>query len=257
MKKIFIGLAVLALSSCYMRGDYTLGHRNVFNDFFYTYKIHYYDTDEFKDTVQETETINSYKKGMVRHALPGGVVIASKTVVKAVYSDEYVRPNMKGALVSYTIPIELSDEKVYQVIGESEIHGVRYRLLKPNRLGDVVIIDARGNIYPRVGRIYNDRLALLDTSFLPEPDDLKFTDDAVGQAGDEDTAIAGFEVRYAGLDDHYNMVFKGSSFAPDGQGEVEEERTYTFPMYDKTIAIEGVKLQVLDVDETGISYKVL
>ena len=58
MKKIFIGLAALAVASCsyYMKGDYTLGKRNTFNDFFYTYNIRYYDTDEFSSEEKETET---------------------------------------------------------------------------------------------------------------------------------------------------------------------------------------------------------
>ncbi|MBP5699184.1 MAG: hypothetical protein J6W96_06630 [Alphaproteobacteria bacterium] len=256
MKKIFIGLAVLALSSCYLQGDYTLGHRNAFNDFFYTYNIRYYDKDGMNNDVRETETINNYKVGVVRHALVDGVMISSKTIVKSFFSEGYVRPNMKGALVSYTIPVELSDEKVYEVIGESDIKGVTYRLLAPNRLGDVVLIDARGNIYPRVGRIYNNRLALLDTGFLLEPEDLRFTDDGIRPYNNEDDPLSGFNIRYCGLDDKYRMVFLYTSFGPDGDGS-EVQKVYTFPMYDKEISFGDVKIEVLEADETGISYRVL
>ena len=185
MKKIFIGLMMFALSSCYLQGDYTLGKRNVFNDFFYTYHIRYYDNDGIQNVARETETVSNFKPGATRYAPRGGVVLSAKTYMREGYAEGLVRPNKKGALVSYTIPVEFSDEKVYEIIGESDIKGVTYQLLKPNRLGDVVLIDERGNIYPRVGRIYNDRLALLETSFLLEPEDLKFTYDVGMPQGNE------------------------------------------------------------------------
>ena len=105
MKKIFIGLAALAVASCsyYMKGDYTLGKRNTFNDFFYTYNIRYYDTDEFSSVEKETETVSDYEAGVVRHAVPGGIVVSSKVFEKEVYSDEIVRPTKKGALGSGTV----------------------------------------------------------------------------------------------------------------------------------------------------------
>lgn len=255
MKKIFIGLAVLALSSCYLKGDYTLGRRNVFNDFFYTYNIRYYDPDQFASTSKETETVSDYKLGVARHTVPGGLVISSKILEKEVYSSEYVRPTKKGALVSYTVPVEFSDEQVYQVIGETDINGVTYRLLKPNRIGDVVLIDEKGEIYTRVGRIYNERLALLETDFLLEPEDVAFTNEIKNQFGDENV-VSGFEVRYEGIED-YRMVFKYSSVEPNGQYPIEEEKTYKFPMYDKNVSFEGIKLEILDANDSGIEYKVL
>ena len=255
MKKIFIGLAVLVLSSCYLKGDYTLGKRNVFNDFFYTYNIRYYDANEFQATSTETETVSDYKLNVVRHAIPGGVVVSSKTLQKDVYTDQYVRPNKKGGLVSYTVPIEFSDEVVYETIGESEINGVTYRLLKPNRLGDVVLLDGNGNIYPRVGRIYNHRLALLETSFLLEPEDLVFENEAYRKTSTENL-VSGFEIRFVGIE-NYNLVFKSYVIEPDGQFSKEQQKTYRFPIYDKKISIEGVDIEVLDADSDGIDYKIL
>lgn len=255
MKKIFIGLAVLALSSCYLKGDYTLGRRNVFNDFFYTYNVRYYDPDQYANASTETETVSDYKLGVARHAVPGGVVVSSKILEKEVYSNDYVRPTKKGALVSYTVPVEFSDEQVYQAIGETDINGVTYRLLKPNRIGDVILIDEKGEIYPRVGRLYNNRLALLETSFLLEPEDVKFTNEVKNQFGEENI-VSGFEVRYMGIED-YRMVFKYSSVEPNGQYPLEESKTYKFPMYDRNVSFEGIKLEILDANDSGIEYKVL
>lgn len=255
MKKIFIGFVVLALSSCYLQGDYTLGKRNTFNDFFYTYNIRYYDTESPQDVISETETVSNFKPGAVRYAPRNGVVLSAKTYERRGYADGFVRPNMKGAMVSYTIPVEFSDEKVYEVIGESDIKGVTYRLLKPNRLGDVVLINDRGDIYPRVGRIYNDRLALLDTSFLLEPEDLKFLNNA-GAVNSEGDVVSSFVVRFAGVE-NYRMIFKCISVDEATRADVEEERVYTFPVYDKTISFEGIKLQIQEVDDEGVAYKIL
>ena len=83
MKKIFISLVMLAVSSCsYLKGDYTLGQRNTFNDFFYTYNIRYYDTDSFYNANTETVTSSDYDLGAVRHAIPGGIVVYSKIIRK-------------------------------------------------------------------------------------------------------------------------------------------------------------------------------
>lgn len=255
MKKIFIGLAVLVLSSCYLQGDYTLGRRNTFNDFFYTYNIRYYDENDTFNSVTETETVSDYKLGVVRHAMPGGVVVSSKTLEKEVYSDKFVRPNMKGGLVSYTVPIDFSDEKVYEIMGETEIKGVTYRLLKPNRVGDIVLIDGNGKVYPRVGRIYNNRLALLETSFLLEPEDFSFMNDVRNETVAENI-VSGFEIRFIGVED-YRLVFKMYSLQPDGKFSKEQQRTFKFPEYDRNIKIEGIELEVLNVDSDGIDYKIL
>lgn len=255
MKKIFIGFAVLALSSCFLEGDYTLGMRNKFNDFFYTYNIRYYDLDSFTSSATETETISNYKVGVARHAVTGGLVLSTKIVQKQVYSDDYVRPNKKGALVSYTVPVEFSDEVVYQTIGESDIHGITYRLLAPNRYGDILLIDGMGRIYNRVGRIYNNRLALLDTTFVLEPEDAVFMDETKNRDGDENV-VSGFSVRYEGLDD-YRMKFRFTGVNPDGSYSNEQGKIYTFPVYDKTVSFEGITLEILEADEQGLDYKVL
>lgn len=255
MKKIFIGLSVLALAACsYLKGDYTLGRRNTFNDFFYTYNIRYYDTDAFGNVSKETETVSDYKLGVVRHAVPGGIVVSSKILQKDVYSEEYVRPNMKGALVSYTVPVEFSDEKVYRTIGESEINGKMYRLVEPNSIGDIILLDKQGRIYKRVGRIFNDRLALLKTSFILEPEGVIFKNEVENRVGTEDV-ISGFEVRYIGIE-NYQMVFKYSSVRPNGDLDMEEQKTYRFPMYDRNVSIDGIEMEILNVGDSGIEYKI-
>lgn len=257
MKKIFIGLFVLAVASCsyYMKGDYTLGKRNTFNDFFYTYNIRYYDSNEFSATEKETETVSDYEIGTVRHAVPGGIVVSSKLFEKEVYSAEVVRPTVKGALVSYTVPVQFSDERVYKIIGEAEINEKVYRLVEPNRFGDIILLDAKGNIYKRVGRIFNDRLALLETDFVLEPENAKFRNDVEKNSGD-DRMLSSFELRYMGIE-NYKMVFQLKSSIPNDGEQVEENRTYTFPMYDQEITVGTIKLEILNADETGINYKVL
>ncbi len=255
MKKIFIGLSVLVLASCsYLKGDYTLGRRNTFNDFFWTYNIRYYDTDTLGSISKETETVSDYKLGVARHAVPGGIVVSSKILQKDVYSEEFVRPNKKGALVSYTVPVEFSDEKVYRTIGESEINGKVYRLIEPSNIGDVILIDKQGKVYQRVGRIFNDRLALLKTSFVLEPEDVIFKNEVENHVGEENV-LSGFEVRYVGLE-NYQMVFKYSMVRPNGTLDMEEQKTYRFPMYDKSVSIDGITLDILDVNEGGIDYRI-
>lgn len=255
MKKIFIGLAVLMLSSCYMKGDYTLGRRNMFNDFFYTTNIHYYDNSAFANIDNEVETVSNYQIGVAKHAVPGGLILSSKMISKEVVSNAYLRPNKKGAMVSNTVPVEFSDEKVYKAIGEVEIEDTVYRLLEPNRYGDIVLVDFNGNIYPRIGRVYNGRLALLDTRFLKEPHDIMFLNEMQNRVGDENL-ISSIEVRYQGVEDYY-MVFNYKTVAADGAEAVEEQKTYRFPMYDKTVSFEGITIDILEADEGGIDYKIM
>ena len=255
MKKIFIGLAVLALSSCYLKGDYTLGHRNVFNDFFYTYNIRYYDTEETDAVIMETETVSDYKKGIAQHAAVDGVVVSSKVLQKEVYSDAYVRPNKKGALVSYTVPVNLSDERVYRAFGDVKIDGQVYRLIKANEIGDIILIGDQGQIYPRVGRVYNDRLALLETSFVLEPNDMYFLNETKHHFGEENV-VSGFVVRYKGLEG-YRMVFEYTYISDDNGYSNETEKTYSFPMYDQKVSFEGIELEIIDASDTGLDYRVL
>lgn len=255
MRKIFICLAILVLSSCntYLKGDYTLGKRNTFNDFFYTYAIRYYHDNSAMSSDVEMETVSDYKPGMTNHIAPGGVVVSSKVVQREVSSAVCVRPNKKGALVSYTVPVELTDKMAYEVIGESDINGVTYRLLEPNRLGDVVLIDMKGDVYPRVGRIYNGRLALLDTAFLLEPEDVFFVNEESEQSGSDEEVVSGFEIRYQGVE-NYRMVFESVEWRSDGS---EDHEVYTFPVNDREVSIDGVDIEILDIDGSGLDYRIL
>ena len=256
MKKIFIVLGILGLSSCsYFQGDYTLGKRNTLTDFFYTYNIDYYSEGAFEETETETIAVSDFKEGTVRHAVPGGMVVSSKIYQKMTYSDEFVRPTSKGAMVSYTVPVEFSDEKVYKAIGETEINGKTLRLLEPNRLGDVILIGERGDVYHRVGRIYNDRLALLDTAFILEPRDVKFLNETMSTSSQEEI-VSGFSIRYIGVEE-YQMVFEYEAVSPNNGMPIEASKTFKFPMYDKEVDIEGVKIEILNIDESGIEYKIV
>ena len=255
MKKIFMVLAVLGLSSCfYLKGDYTLGRRNAFNDFFYTYNIRYYDDEGFKGEDVEFISESDFKEGVARHTVPGGIVVSSKMYEMAVYSNDYVRPSKKGGLVSYTVPVEFSDEKRYKLIGEVEIEGSVYRLVEPNRFGDVILINNYGDIYKRVGRIYNNRLALLNTAFIIEPEDVIFKYETSTSTGSKEI-VQGFEVRYLGLKG-YNMVFEYNRISHIGGDVIEDKKKYEFPMYDENVSFEGIGLQILDINDAGLEYKV-
>ena len=256
MKKIFIGLAILLQSACaYMQGDYTLGRRNMFNDFFYTYNIRYYENGDFDGIETETVTVSDYDAGVTRYAVPGGIVVSSKIYQRMVYSEEYVRPSSKGAFVSYTVPVEFSDEKIYEAFGEVEIKGQVYRLLEPNRYGDVLLIADNGDVYPRIGRVYNNRLALLETQFIMEPRGVKFLNETKNQRGD-DEVVSGFDVRYNGLEG-YQMVFTYTTVSPNNGMPIETSKVYKFPMYDKEVDIDGIKLEILNVSDTGLEYKII
>lgn len=256
MKKIFIGLVILLQASCvYMKGDYTLGRRNIFNDFFYTYNIRYYEKGDFDGIETETVTVSDYDAGVKRYAVPGGIVVSSKIYQRMVYSDEYVRPTTKGSFVSYTVPVEFSDEKVYEAFGETEIGGQVYRLLEPNRNGDVILVADNGEVYPRIGRVYNNRLSLLETQFILEPRDVKFLNETKNKRG-EDEVVSGFDVRYNGLED-YQMVFTYNTVSPNNGMPIETSKVYKFPMYDKEVDIDGIKLEILNIGDTGLEYKIL
>ena len=38
---------------------------------------------------------------------------------------------------------------------------------------------------------------------------------------------------------------------------VEEHKTFTFPMYDKKVSMDGITLEILEVNESGIEYRIL
>ena len=135
------------------------------------------------------------------------------------------------------------------------IGGQTYRLLEPNRFGDVILVADNGDVYPRIGRVYNNRLALLETQFLLEPKDIKFLNETKDKRTD-DEVISGFDIRYNGLED-YQMVFTYNTVSPNEGGAIETSKVYKFPMYDKEVEIDGIKLEILEIADTGIEYKIL
>ena len=53
------------------------------------------------------------------------------------------------------------------------------------------------------------------------------------------------------------MIFKCISLDKEFQSGAGEEKVYTFSVYDDTVSFEGIKLQIQEVDDDGVSYRIL
>ncbi len=253
MKKIFISLAIIALTSCYMKGDYTLGPRNTFNDYFYTYSIKYYKNNNQAIQSKEAYIVSNPAMEEINKVSSGEIFFYAEEFDKEFFADNIVKPNKDGSLVSYTIPVNFNSKQFYSVIGESIIDGKTYRLIEPTEIGDVVLIDNHGKIYNRIGKIYNNRLALLATAFTLEPRDIRFNSSFKNERR---VSNSDFTIRYKGLEND-NLAFETTSLDDDDDYTSHEKRTIYFPMNDKTIKIRNYTFEVLNIDGVNIEYRLI
>ncbi|MBE6444768.1 MAG: hypothetical protein E7019_01735 [Alphaproteobacteria bacterium] len=252
MKKICLFVSVMLLSACFRAGSYdVLSQRNDIFTIWNGYRITYYNNEP---QLLKTEVVeeNNFNLNVAQTVYKGNSILSSKSYTRDYYSELFVKANKKGVLNSSSLPITISADKTYEVIGQITIEGKVYRLLPAAMEDYVTLIDAEGYFYNKMGQIRSGYVVLLDTEIFSYPADLRMIEVALSKT-EETTAVKGFDVRYDGvkLD---RVWFTYMDYDDVEAGTFKE---ISFPNKPGLITINDIGLRVLKADSEKITYMVI
>lgn len=198
MKKLAVLFSCLALSSCFRAGNYEiLSSRNTFFEYFDTYSISLYDDDNELASSEYIEE-NNFKHNVILTAYTGYTVVDTKVYRKNIYRSEYLTANVDGVLNCGSIPVAYRKGERVRAVGETTIDGADFIMIDTKLKNFVALVRQDGTFYNRIGQIRNGRLALLETDFVPYPDNLKMTLITTSKSVQTEP-VKGFDIKYEGL----------------------------------------------------------
>ena len=251
MKKISLLAALCFLTACVYAGDIKLmKSRNQFFSVWQTEKIDYYiDSDEYSGFLVGVEevTFDDVDRGVAKTTRTGALMVSSKTDAFNTLETEVLKATKNAVLSSSYSPFYIHRDDIFVPFGEVTLDDVRYMLVRQGDKGDILLIDGQGRIFNHIGRIKDDRLAVLDTYFFIEPEDVRIVP-ALQTTIQTDERIDGFELYYTGIEDN-EMTFSYVLLNED----LDVEKI-SFPIDECHIEIHGLKIDVMDVDYGQITY---
>ena len=255
MKKTVVLLSALMLSSCAIHaGDHSFWEaRKEWIETQNTYPIDFFSQEPMllkTDYVYE----NSRKSHEVLTTYVGYSMISSKTYKKDYFVADKIQAVMDGGMVSEASPVLFRKGESIPLLGQVTLDGVDY-VLAPDKSGDYVLLVRRdGTVYSKIGEIRYNRLLLLDSEYLPSPEDFHFSP-VVDSKIQQTKPVNGYDLRYDGIKNGkimmtymvYNPIYNSS-----GQFE-----TFAFPHKAGLYRINELEIKVLSADENKIDFMIL
>ena len=138
----------------------------------------------------------------------------------------------------------------FDAFGETTFNGTKYMLVRQGKSGDILMVNEDGELFNRIGRIVDGRLAVLDIVFFPEPEDIVFTPVVTTRSENTDIMV-GWELRYDGVVNNY-MRFTYSFLGSNSSSE-----EFIFPVGQQTINIYDLRINVIEAGYNKIEYVIL
>ncbi len=253
MKKLAILLSFSILSACIHAGNIDIFHgRNKFFQVWQTEEIFYYDTKNGNEYLTESKTIteDNIERNQVLINQIGTVMAFSRTYRTDFYGSENLTVNKNSVMNSSYTPLYIKKDSKFEAFGETTFNGEKYMLVRQGKSGDILMINGNGELFNRIGRIVEGRLAILDIVFFPEPEDIVFTP-VITIRSENTEVLNGWELRYDGIANNY-MRFTYSTLGANGQAE-----EFIFPTGQQTIIINDLRINVIEAGYNKIEYVIL
>lgn len=250
MKKFASIVSLCLLTACIYAGDVNvLKSRNKLFSYWQTDEIDYYKIESRESLLAGTQEITeeNIERGVVLTTAAGNLMASSKTNMVEMYDTEVLQANKTAVMSSSYSPIYIRKTSVFESFGEVTINGERYMLVRLDKGGDIILVSGAGEIYERIGRVVDGRLAILDIKFFVEPEDVRLMPVVLTETKTNDE-VKGFELVYDGFDDNE------LSFSYVTLGAKNKTKQFTFALDASEVEIEGLKLQIIEATPDKISY---
>lgn len=254
---IFIGSLWLTACTVHMGGDGLWPARKDWVESFSTLPITYYDTD-FQVVKTELVMQRTFPTNKILSAAVGYSVVDDKAYRKILYAKEVLQTNENGGLVSIAAPVLYKKAQQVDLLGEVIVDDERYALIPTEEKGVVALVDAHGNLYGRIGKIKNGRLAMLNSTFTPYPENFRMESRTATKVVTT-SPVKGYDIKYGGIKGDYISFIYYRYDAPsnDGLHDSGEFEVISYPKKKGLIDIRGVKLKIINIRKDALEYMIL
>ena len=256
MKKISAVLLVLMLSSCWSGGRLDLFEgRNQWIEKLQSQPVDWFADEGQRMVKSENVTEKGFKTNEVLTAYKGQTVVDAKTYRKEYYAQEYLRANKSGTLNSGSVPITLKRNEKRRILGSTMRGSELVYLVQADLDEYVILVRDNGTFYPNLGRIVNERLVVMDETFIPHPSDLRF-EPIVTMKVSQDRPVKGFDLKFGGMK-LGQMLFTYFDYSDSAANSGNFQDLSVAKTETSIVKVKGVKLKILHADEQRIDYMIL
>ena len=252
MKKAAIFAFVILTSACSSFADFW-HEKEVWTQNLVSHDINFFSTEPMVIR-SEMVTERTNKTNHILTAYKGQAVVYARVFAKETLAAESVRINKDGSLNSGAAPNNFRKGDTRRVIGTSYVDGYALYLVPSDLEGYVFLVRDNGTFYRKMGQIRNGRLVIMQTEYVPFPEDLRF-EPAMGSITEQNRPTDGFEIRFEGIKvtgmEFTYMTFGGAS------GKVGNFETLRFPARPGLLNIKGNKINVISVNNDRMDFTIL
>lgn len=253
MKKIIALLPILMLGACVYAGQADiLASRKAPFKVWQTEKVFYYDRGTGEEFLSESKTVTEEKieKNVVLVTQVGKPMVSSKTYRTDFYSIENVQVNKSGIMSSTYSPVYIKKDADFKAFGEVKFNNETYMLVRQGKSNDILLVNEDGEIFNKIGRMVDDRIAVLNVDFHVEPDDIVMLP-VINTRTEVSDLLEGYELIYDGIED------QKIGFTYRLLGDMNAEDKFEFPLDSTVININGIKVNIIDAGYNKIEYIIL
>lgn len=249
MKKIFVSVLALTLGACNLldRGssDYWQNQARSYN----TYPIHYYMGNEFDSSekamgTQEVAT-HTYQRNVVVSANVGQRMVDSQTFNIERYTKNVLAAQSNATISTDNDEILIKKGQEFTPFGEAIIDGHRYMLIKGNKHGAILMLDAGGYVLNRICKIYHDELMFSHDYAIINPSGLRIAPTNSTRTDVSDKK-QNFEIIFNG---YRNGLIEFTYIDSENQAQ-----KFAYKQEPQNININGVRINITGIYPDRIEY---
>lgn len=258
MKKIFITLSSILLAACtFFESD----HDNYWLNNVRPYKlmpINYYDpadnaSDE-KMTNSQTLNTRTYKHNVVVSANLGQRMVDAQTYTVQNFAKPELIAKTDGSITGSNFEVKIHQDQLFEPIGEVKINGNYFLIVPANTLGDMLLVDEKGNFLNYICHLYHGQLLMPRDTAIIRPTGLGVEQKKATRESVSDPKLQ-FELKYDGLENGY-MAFIYTDYSNSSASEGYFQR-HVFPQEQDLVEINGIRFKVMEAYPERIEYMLL
>ena len=256
MKKLLYVGAFLFLAGCSLKaGEYNIfPARGEWVENLSSYPITFWSEEPEVVRVERREERN-VEYNVSKDALVGTSVLTLKVYDVKHLRQNLLRANEDAIMNSASIPDIIKANKTYKILGTVVYNGQEFRLVPSSLKGFVFLVDNKGKLFHEMGRVKNGRLTILQTDFVPTPEDVRLYPVKLSKSV-QDKPVAGIDIKYDGINKQNQLSFLVIDYDDgfDGKGIAE---TLTFRNKPGVISIKGNKIKIMQAEAHKLRYMIL
>ncbi|NCU31380.1 MAG: hypothetical protein EOM23_00255 [Candidatus Moranbacteria bacterium] len=207
-----------------------------------------FDDPEYVNVYEKNYSINE-----VKTAYTGESIVIFKNYFISNIKKPIANVSQKCTLTCLFHVVELNDKNDLNIIGESIIDNRKYYVLSIPSDNFILICITDQGFFD--GKIINTHNAAINKNYKINPNNTRFifkTEEKINKL----KPFENFEIVYTGIDNNSIKILY-REYSPDSLARTAFYQNLTYPIDSKFIRFKNTKIEVIDINNEQITYKVV